>query len=665
MNKLGEAIGGAFNLIKNLIVDFFTSGTKENELDYNKRNKIIFINIAMFISIFVLVYFSVTRLAEKEYILSSFELAFVGLIIFFLWYLRKTRKTTVTSLVTVSALFALCVYLIYTGGSYNSGSYWIFAFPIIAITFLGARGGIIYGIIMLIIGATMMYTDLHLETANYYEYRTNVSIGVYLLIFLMAITYEVANNYSNKRLMAVKNEIQSILDNIQDGVFLMDRNYLIQSTSCSKSLFDILNKESFENYTFFDFLKDSNTLEKTCESVKAHLHEVFEGNIDEELLEDINPLSSIGIDMIKNEELIKRHLNFKFKKINKDGKPFLLVNVKDITKEVLLGEKLEKEIEEGDNQIKYINQIINTEIKLVKEFITESVIDLDDINTEFGNNSDDTTKVLQDLASMAFQKIHNIKGNAGILGFENIVNKLHNTEEIVKDLRKKDDIIAEDFLEITTEIQEIGIEINKIEEIIKKLESYKLDEEKASMNDPVILTITSCIDKLNDSRSMNVKLNIERFNIHLIKDVYRKLFKDSLIQLIRNSFAHGFEEKEERIAKGKNPDGCIEIISYVEDEKLFVIYKDDGKGLNINRIKAKAKTLEEYKGVDLENMSKKEAVKLIFAPGFSTTEDVDKTSGRGMGMNIIHDYVVKKNKGKINIQSEDGVNLAFKIELPL
>lgn len=139
---------------------------------------------------------------------------------------------------------------------------------------------------------------------------------------------------------------------------------------------------------------------------------------------------------------------------------------------------------------------------------------------------------------------------------------------------------------------------------------------------------------------------------------------DPLIHLVRNALDHALESADERLAAGKPRVGCVTLSATHEGNNIIISIKDDGRGMNPEKIAGKA--LE--KGIateeQLAGMSQKEIFDLIFLPGFSTKEKVSDLSGRGVGMDVVRTNVRKLN-GIIEVKSEIGKGSEFILKLPL
>lgn len=140
------------------------------------------------------------------------------------------------------------------------------------------------------------------------------------------------------------------------------------------------------------------------------------------------------------------------------------------------------------------------------------------------------------------------------------------------------------------------------------------------------------------------------------------ILADPLIHMVRNSVDHGIESAAERRAAGKPENGTVQLKAYQGSGRVVVEISDDGKGLDRERILAKAR---ERRLVDADrNLSDAEVFALIFEPGFSTAEKVTDISGRGVGMDVVR-RSVDSLRGRIEVTSEPGQGTTFSIQLPL
>jgi two-component system chemotaxis sensor kinase CheA len=142
------------------------------------------------------------------------------------------------------------------------------------------------------------------------------------------------------------------------------------------------------------------------------------------------------------------------------------------------------------------------------------------------------------------------------------------------------------------------------------------------------------------------------------------LIKDPLTHMVRNSADHGLETPAERAACGKPEQGTIRLSAYHEGGHIIICIADNGRGLNTEKIKARAVAGGLVSEAELEKMTEAQIHKFIFAPGFSTAATVTSVSGRGVGMDVVRTNIDQIG-GTIDIQSVAGEGSSVTIKIPL
>jgi two-component system chemotaxis sensor kinase CheA len=142
------------------------------------------------------------------------------------------------------------------------------------------------------------------------------------------------------------------------------------------------------------------------------------------------------------------------------------------------------------------------------------------------------------------------------------------------------------------------------------------------------------------------------------------LIKDPLTHMVRNSADHGLETPAERLACGKPEQGTIRLSAYHEGGHIIICIADNGRGLNTEKIKAKAIANGLVSEAELEKMTEAQIHKFIFAPGFSTAAAVTSVSGRGVGMDVVRTNIDQIG-GTIDVKSVAGEGSSVTIKIPL
>ena len=170
-------------------------------------------------------------------------------------------------------------------------------------------------------------------------------------------------------------------------------------------------------------------------------------------------------------------------------------------------------------------------------------------------------------------------------------------------------------------------------------------------------------------RDMSAKLGKEVVletsgeDVELDKTIIEGL-ADPLVHLIRNSLDHGVEVPADREKAGKSRKGTVRIEAYHEGGMVNIDVRDDGKGIDVDRVKQKAFENGLVAEADLDRLSDREAYHLIFLPGFSTAQVVTDVSGRGVGMDVVRTNIEKLG-GSVDLNSTPGQGSVFSLKLPL
>ncbi len=173
--------------------------------------------------------------------------------------------------------------------------------------------------------------------------------------------------------------------------------------------------------------------------------------------------------------------------------------------------------------------------------------------------------------------------------------------------------------------------------------------------------MTRLVRDLAAKQQKQVQLVLSGEETELDRNVVEEI-SDPLIHMIRNAADHGVEKPEARLARGKPALGTIHLRAFHRGGNIVIQIQDDGNGLNKEKLLSKARE----KGIVKpgQSLSDKEIYDLIFAPGFSTAEQVTEISGRGVGMDVVRRNI-EKLRGKVDIDTVPGQGTTFTIYLPL
>ncbi|KAB1440368.1 chemotaxis protein CheA [Pseudodesulfovibrio senegalensis] len=168
---------------------------------------------------------------------------------------------------------------------------------------------------------------------------------------------------------------------------------------------------------------------------------------------------------------------------------------------------------------------------------------------------------------------------------------------------------------------------------------------------------------LSRKSGKQVELIMEGEETELDKSVVEEI-GDPLVHLVRNAVDHGLEDENERVAEGKSPKGHVWLRAYHKGNSVAIEVEDDGKGIDPEKMRQIAVRKGVISQDEANVLDDREALELIFAPGFSSAEKVTDISGRGVGMDVVKNNI-KNLKGSVHTTSELGKGTKFTLTLPL
>jgi two-component system, chemotaxis family, sensor kinase CheA len=221
-------------------------------------------------------------------------------------------------------------------------------------------------------------------------------------------------------------------------------------------------------------------------------------------------------------------------------------------------------------------------------------------------------------------------------------------------------MIAEDETLRSSAVHELNRKVSHAGKIVRELQDLSMGMRMVPLKGP-FQKVTRLARDLAHRSSKQVDVELDGEDTEIDRNLVDVL-SDPLVHMVRNAIDHGLEEPDERVAAGKPAAGRLAISAYHAGGNVVVEIRDDGRGLNRDKILRKA--------VDAglvsagSTISDREVYELIFAPGFSTADVVTDISGRGVGMDVVRRNV-EAMRGRIEIDSQPGQGTRFVIRLPL
>jgi two-component system chemotaxis sensor kinase CheA len=464
--------------------------------------------------------------------------------------------------------------------------------------------------------------------------------------------------------------LEKMVDNVQEG-----SDEKIEIDSIIKALADIKN--------------GGNKKSETNTSEKANTNELIAKDVVSDVLNlDLNEYDTSVIKQAKEKgyNSVELKVTLSENTLLKSARAFLIVKDLEEYGEILKSDPSTQDIEneDFDFELKFVLVTKNTidEIVNVINGISE-VAKVEAALIEFENIEGVITEAekKEEVKKQVEQKI---EGKA--INQNPVVQKVEDSQPVAKKQTQKKEV-KKAHQSVRVDLERIDNLMNMVSELViyrTRLEQIVVSHKSPELNETleqVGRTTSDLQDLVMKIRMLPLDTVFNRFP-RMIRDVSVELNKEinfviegadteldrtvideigePLIHLLRNAADHGIESAERRIAQGKSPVGTVKLVAYQEGTKALIKVIDDGAGINVERVKAKA----EQKGINTDGMSENDIKNLIFAQGFSTNEVVTDISGRGVGMDVVKTKIAALG-GTVDVLSEEGKGSTFVIKLPL
>lgn len=474
--------------------------------------------------------------------------------------------------------------------------------------------------------------------------------------------------------------VRNLLDNAGQGFLSFGADLMVKSeysSECCK-IFD--SEISDQNYLqliapYFDDGKKSILL-SILESFFAAREYICE---------------SAYLSLLPSEAVVNgRSILFEYKRIQGITGKDVMVILTDITEK--------KEMEKALEQDRETQRLIIKAITCKSELI-QLINDFDGaLQTSFGlyeNQSD-----IKEFLLHFFRTIHTFKGDFAQYSFHNAMRTLHVFENRIQSLLNSSEIEIREIEEIINDAKDasiLKIDMDTVEaslgsgyfsesrdiSITEERMAVVFDDISAIISDGEKEAVKNAYHRLKHRNLKTILLDHKDYitylagrlekgqpeyvvtgdNVYIDSNIYSPVLKN-LIHIFRNSLDHGLETEEERVLLNKNPCGTITCAIKRNCDRFSIEISDDGQGIDVEKLKAKAVEKGIFTEGQLAEMDKAALFNLIFIDNLSTKASVSQVSGRGMGMSSLKNECLQLG-GSISVDSEQNKGTKFTISLPL
>jgi two-component system chemotaxis sensor kinase CheA len=551
--------------------------------------------------------------------------------------------------------------------------------------------------------------------------RTVQVFGIVAAVLLLgAIFFYFARNMRKEEAVSnrQRKETADILRTVNEGLFLLDKDLKVGSER-SMALNNIFRREEFAGFTFDTLLKEI-VPEKTLRTAMDYVALLWGDRVNEKLVKTINPLNEVEVHFDNAAGGFDTHfLEFDFNRVKSEGSlSHLLVTVNDVTKRVMLSRELQESQEKAQAQLDLLLRILHVEPDSLTGFLTDADVSLKMVNSILKEPAREESAFRAKIDGI-YRQVHAVKGEAAALGLKTVEQRAHAFEEALSDLKGRPTLSGSDFLPLVVKLDDLFNHLAQVREMLSRLvdlhqaiasrrgpmgsagsatsqvEAEKVDrwlagesdepqapththDKTQSMKAPVFpaaeapaeaagsggleRTLADLAARVASSQSKQVALRCT--GLDAVPESYRRAVKDITIQLVRNAVVHGIEEPSERAKAHKAETGTLAVEFGSRDSEGYeLIVQDDGRGLQLERIKEVAVERGLITPSQAAMLDPRQTMALIFRPGFSTADRVTTDAGRGAGMDLVR-ILVAELGGRVGLASAGGKFSKFKIWLP-
>ena len=456
--------------------------------------------------------------------------------------------------------------------------------------------------------------------------------------------------------------------------------------------------------------------EKTLRTALDYVALLWGDRVNEKLVKTINPLNEVEVHFDNASGGFDTHfLEFDFNRVKAEGSlSHLLVTVNDVTKRVMLSRELQESQEKAQAQLDLLLRILHVEPDNLTGFLTDAEVSLKMVNSILKEPAREESAFRAKINGI-YRQVHAVKGEAAALGLKTVEQRAHAFEEALQDLKGRTSLSGSDFLPLVVKLDDLFNHLAQVREMLSRLvdlhqaiasrrgpgllggdatpqvEAEKVDRWLAGESDepqqqdktmqlraPVMpaaeapasepagagleRTLADLAARVASSQAKQVSLRCN--GLDNVPEAYRRAVKDITIQLVRNAVVHGIEEPSERTKAHKSETGTLAVEFGARDTEGYeLIVQDDGRGLQLERIKEVAVERGLITPAQASMLDPRQTMALIFRPGFSTADRVTTDAGRGAGMDLVR-ILVAELGGRVGLASAGGKFSKFKIWLP-
>ncbi len=469
------------------------------------------------------------------------------------------------------------------------------------------------------------------------------------------------------RMAKLTHDMENVFSGIRNNEFSASSSLVDLMFTCLDALEDYLNKisntgnEGTNEYT--EIISELNSIKSTTEksdSSAKYTTKKEEKKVSESSTDNLTYVQNVTIKKAKEKNLNALKIMIKLNKdcVLKNARTFVIFQLLERFSKIIDTVPKLKDIEDEKFDREFTvfivsendEKLFNDELKLISEIekisvkmlMTKSDIVKEGKKTPASN--DDGSKKQAAVSKTARIEVDKLDSLMNLIG-ELTITKTRLQSFDISDKSKdyKDTIEYLERISISLNDAVMKIRMVPVETVFSRFPRMIRDVSREQNKEMILTTVGE-------------ETELDRMVVDEIGD--------PLIHLIRNASDHGIETPEVRLKAGKSREGHINLKAYRDGNNVIIEVKDDGAGIDIEKVKEKAIRIGLINQEIAENLSEKDLIDFIFLPNFSTSSKITGISGRGVGLDVVKTRIEALN-GSIEVQTKPGEGSRFNIILPL
>lgn len=472
---------------------------------------------------------------------------------------------------------------------------------------------------------------------------------------------------------------KTILGTVDEGLLLIrpDLTIEVEHSTAAETMFD---RDHLAGADFLALVREI-VPEQLHAATERFLHLVFDGARSDEVLARVNPLREVEVAAVEgDDEKGRRYLSFAFKRVWHEGAvDHVMVIVSDATSRVLLARELADSERRTERQADLLLSVMHVQPDMLRDFIEGAHRELQAVSAQLREDPpadrapvERETRYRNQLAEIA-RAVQSIRGAASMIGIEYFETKAGELEERLIALRERAALSASDFVPVVLELSEMLEGLSEVRELIGRFRAVHASMRGLLARSDIDLLsnlVQGFVRQLGEQHDKKATVRFQTAEDLRISFRQKAALRDVLEQLTENAIVHGIETPTERRAAGKPEHGSIDVAVRRSGDRLELLFRDDGRGIEYRKIVERAREMVKVERDLLDELIDREKStwkadalnQLVFHPGF-TAADPTSDGGDGLGLSAVRERVIRLG-GTIDMRQKPGQYLEVLLSLP-